>query len=81
MTTPKQVTQVVGFIPVNPNANQPTPAPLAFDISVLNDKHFVDSITTEGECPDSKEFSNLADALEECVKRMRTQSHVEYTVE
>ena len=85
--TPEKAVQILIFTPVGVNLNDQiyaksiSSAPLAFDVSVMNDRFFVDSIKIDGEVVEGKEFSSFADAVEECAKRMRTQSHVKYTVE
>ncbi len=80
--TPEQASQILMFVPeaVNPN-HSVSSAPLAFDVSVINDRYFVDSMRINGECVENKEFGSFPDALEECARRMRTQSHIKYIVE
>ncbi len=81
--TPEQASPMLMFVPIGVDLSDHTSssAPLAFDVSVINDRFFVDSMRINGECVEHKEVSSLADALEECAKRMRTQSHVKYAVE
>ncbi len=81
--TPSEAKQMVMFMPVgiNPNDHDIASAPPAFDISTINGQFFVDSILISGECVESKEFSSFPDALEDCVRRMRAQSDVEYSLD
>ncbi len=81
--TPEHASQVLMFVPeaVNLNDHSISSAPLAFDVSVMNDHFFVDSMRINGECVEHKEFGSFPDALEECAKRMRTQSHIKYIIE
>ena len=83
ISTPEKASQMLMFVPeaVNLNDTSISSAPLAFDVSVINDRFFVDSIKIDGECVENKEFGSFADALEECAKRMRTQSHIKYIIE
>ncbi len=81
--TPEKATQMLMFVPADVDANDHSisSAPLAFDVSVMNDRFFVDSMRINGECVENKEFGIFPDALEECAKRMRTQSHIKYIIE
>ena len=85
ISTPEQTSQVLMFTPadIDPNAHSINSAPLAFDISKdVNGRFYVDSVRINGECAVThQDFGSFPDALEECAKRMRTQSHVKYTVE
>ena len=81
---PDKAWEIIKFIPIDgtPALHSSAPvAALAFSVSQLRKTYLVESIKISGEYYLELKLDNFPDAIGECVKRMKENSHVNYTIE